>query len=59
MIKHKLTALLFTAGLFFTAVAQPTHAVTDSEKKYKDAKELYVKEQFALAYPLFKALKAE
>ena len=57
MIKHKLTALLFAAGLYCTAVAQPTNAVTDPEKKYKDAKELFVKEQYALAYPLFKELK--
>ncbi len=59
MIKHKLFALLFTAGLFATAIAQPTNAVTDPEKKYKDAKELFVKEQFALAYPLFKELKEQ
>jgi len=59
MIKHKLFALLFTAGLYCTVVAQPTNAVTDPEKKYKDAKELFVKEQFALAYPLFKELKEQ
>jgi tetratricopeptide (TPR) repeat protein len=59
MIKHKLAALLITAGLYFTAMAQPTHAVTDTEKKYKDAKELFVKEQFALAYPLLKELKEQ
>ena len=59
MIKHKLTALLLTAGLYFAATAQPTHAVTDTEKKYKDAKELFVKEQFALAYPLLKELKEQ
>jgi tetratricopeptide (TPR) repeat protein len=59
MIKHKLAALLITAGLYFTATAQPTHAVTDTEKKYKDAKELFVKEQFALAYPLLKELKEQ
>jgi tetratricopeptide (TPR) repeat protein len=58
MIKYKLITLLFSAGLFFTAAAQPTHTVTDTEKKYKDAKELFVKEQFALAYPLLKELKA-
>ena len=59
MIKHKLTALLLTAGLYFAATAQPTHAVTDTEEKYKDAKELFVKEQFALAYPLLKELKEQ
>ena len=59
MIKHKLIALLVTAGFYFAAIAQPTHVVTDPEKKYKDAKELFVKEQYALAYPLFKALKQQ
>ncbi|MGC4099871.1 tetratricopeptide repeat protein [Ferruginibacter sp.] len=59
MIKHKLTALLFSAGLYLAATAQPTHAVTDPEKKYKDAKELFVKEQYALAYPLLKELKEQ
>jgi tetratricopeptide (TPR) repeat protein len=59
MIKHKFIALLLTAGLYITATAQATHAVTDPEKKYKDAKELFVKEQYALAYPLFKELKAQ
>jgi len=59
MIKHKLTALLIAAGLYVAAAAQPTHAVTDPEKKYKDAKELFVKEQFALAYPLLRELKEQ
>jgi len=59
MIKHKLTALVIAAGLYFSAVAQPTNAVTDPEKKFKDAKELFVREQFALAYPLLKELKAQ
>ncbi|MEI8058845.1 MAG: tetratricopeptide repeat protein [Ferruginibacter sp.] len=57
MIKYKLITLLLSAGLFFAVTAQPTHTVTDVEKKYKDAKELFVKEQYALAYPLLKALK--
>lgn len=59
MIKYKFTALLFSVGLFITSFAQSTHWVTDTEKKYKDAKELFVKEQFALAYPLFKELKEQ
>ena len=59
MIKHKLFILLFAAGITATAMAQPTAVVTDPEKKYKDAKELFVKEQYALAYPLFRELKQE
>lgn len=55
MIKQKILLLLaaFTCTASFS---QPTHAVTDAEKKYKDAKELFVKEQYALAYPLLSDL---
>ena len=59
MIKQKITLLLATAVFSFSAFSQPTHAVTDPEKKFKDAKELFVRDQFALAYPLFAELKAE
>jgi tetratricopeptide (TPR) repeat protein len=59
MIKHKLLTLFFATGLSVAVFAQPTHTVTDSEKKYKDAKELFVKEQYALAYPLLKVLKEQ
>jgi hypothetical protein len=58
MIKQKITALLFAAAVSLSAFSQPTHAVTDPEKKFKDAKALFVQEQFALAYPLFAELKA-
>ncbi len=58
MIKHKITALLLLTVISFSSFAQPTHAITDPEKKFKEAKELFVKEQFALAYPLFAELKA-
>ena len=57
MTKHQklLTPLLVLLSL--SLYAQPTHSVTDPEKKYKEAKELFVKEQYALAYPLIKELK--
>lgn len=58
MIKRKIFLFLFTAVFSCTAFAQPTNVITDPEKKYKDAKELFVREQFALAYPLFAELKA-
>ncbi len=58
MIKQKITLLLLAAIVSFSAFAQPTNAITDPEKKYKEAKELFVREQFALAYPLFAELKA-
>jgi tetratricopeptide (TPR) repeat protein len=58
MIKQKIALLLFAAIISFSTFAQPSHAITDPEKKFKDAKELFVREQFALAYPLFAELKA-
>ncbi|MBS1513289.1 MAG: tetratricopeptide repeat protein [Bacteroidetes bacterium] len=59
MIKHKLTVLLLSAGLCLSATAQPTSKVTDPEKQFKDAKELFVMGQYALAYPLLKDLKEQ
>jgi len=58
MIRHKIAHLLFAAVLSSTAFAQPTHSITDPEKKFKDAKALFVNDQFALAYPLLAELKA-
>ena len=57
-MKQKIFLSLFLAALSFTSFAQPTHAVTDPEKQYKEVKEYFVKEQYALAYPLLKELKA-
>jgi len=59
MMKQKITFLLLAAIFSLPAFSQPTHVITDTEKKYKDAKELFVKEQFALAYPVFAGLKAQ
>ena len=58
MIKLKITVLAVSSTFSFSAYSQPTHAITDPEKKFKDAKELFVKDQYALAYPLFAELKA-
>ncbi len=50
---------MVTAILTLSSLAQPTHAIADPEKQYKEAKELFVKEQYALAYPLLRNLKAD
>jgi tetratricopeptide (TPR) repeat protein len=50
-----LIAVLFSVSLF----AQPTHVFTDAEKKFKDAKELFIKQQYALAYPLLQEVKLQ
>ena len=59
MIKQKITFLLLLAAFSFSAFSQPTNAITDPEKKFKDAKAFFVQEQYALAYPLFAELRAQ
>jgi tetratricopeptide (TPR) repeat protein len=50
--------LFFIFSIIFTSIfSQANHVNIDEEKQYKDAKELFVKEQYALAYPLLKELK--
>lgn len=58
-MNQKIFSLLLAAIAGGTAIAQPTHTVTDPEKKYKEAKEFFVKEQYAFAYPLVKELKQQ
>ena len=52
-----LYSLLLLLAATTTSYAQPTHTITDPERKYKEAKEFFVKEQYALAYPMMKELK--
>ncbi|MBC7534999.1 MAG: tetratricopeptide repeat protein [Ferruginibacter sp.] len=52
-----LITLLLTA-FSFSVFSQATHTVLDPEKKYKDVKEMIMKEQYALAYPITKELKS-
>ncbi|MEP7143535.1 MAG: tetratricopeptide repeat protein [Ferruginibacter sp.] len=52
--------LLLIAVVFSMAVfSQPTHVFTDPEKKFKEAKDLFVKQQYALAYPLLQEVKLQ
>ncbi len=41
----------------FCSLAQQTRFYADPEEKFKEAKEYFQKEQYSLAYPLFKELK--
>ena len=50
---------LFFAAASFSSFAQPTHSITDKEHSYKEAKEFFVKEQYAWAYPMLKELKKQ
>lgn len=58
-MKQKISLMLLAAAIAVSAFSQPTHHITDPERKYKEAKEFFVKEQYALAYPLMKELKLQ
>ena len=59
MIKHKILLTLLVTFIGYNSFSQASYVNIDIEKKYKEAKELFVKEQFALAYPLLKELKQQ
>ena len=56
---RKISILCFAVLSVVSAQAQYTKANDDPDTDFKLAKELYQKEQFSLAYPLFKMLYAE
>src|SRR5689334_15773090 len=52
----------FLAAAIFLSIpvfAQQTRFYTDPEEKFKDAREYFQKEQYSLAFPLFKELKQD
>ena len=59
MMKLKYPFLLIAVLFSFSIFAQPTHVITDAEKKFKEAKELFIKQQYALAYPLLQEVKQQ
>ncbi|HTB51527.1 MAG TPA: tetratricopeptide repeat protein [Ferruginibacter sp.] len=59
MKKQKIIFSLLAIVFSFTAFAQPTAVITDPQKNYKEAKELFIKKEYALAYPLLKELKQQ
>ena len=50
---------LLTTAIFLHIIsfAQQTRFYSDNEEKFKEAKEYFQKEQYSLAYPLFRELK--
>src|SRR5665647_3759700 len=58
-MKKQFPLLLFAVIFSIAAFSQPTHVFTDAEKKFKEAKELFVKQQYALAYPLLQEVKLQ
>jgi tetratricopeptide (TPR) repeat protein len=58
MVKHTRSILLIFSLLFcVTTFSQQTHVFTDAEKKFKEAKQLFVQQQYGLAYPLLQEVK--
>lgn len=57
----KRTYLLLLATIFgaTSIFAQATHVFTDSEKKFKAVKDLFIQKQYALAYPLLEELRQQ
>ena len=53
----KYTLLITAVLLSYCSYTQQTRFYTDPEEKFKEAKEYFQKEQYSLAYPLFKELK--
>ena len=56
-MKNRSIALVATVFSVFSLQAQQTRIFTDPQDKFKEAKEYYQKEQYSLAYPLFKELQ--
>lgn len=59
MIKQKILLILLSVFTSFSVFSQATFTVNDPEKKYKEVKEMIVKEAYAQAYPLTRELKAQ
>ena len=59
MMKQKFPLLLLAVLFSFSIFAQPTLVFTDAEKQFKEAKELFIKQQYALAYPLLQEVKKQ
>src|SRR5215510_2516331 len=56
-MKNRILAFSATVISVVSLNAQQTRIFTDPQEKFKEAKELYQKEQYSLAYPLFKELQ--
>src|SRR5215212_4189730 len=54
---NRLFSVLTLVLISFTAVSQANFNVTDPERSFKEAKDFFIQEQYALAYPLLKDLK--
>ena len=56
-MKNRIIASVAAVISVFSLQAQQTRIYTDPQEKFKEAKEYYQKDQYSLAYPLFKELQ--
>lgn len=56
MVIKKISVSLILFFILFASFAQPTHIVTDTQKKYKEARDFFYQNDFEQAYPLLKEL---
>ena len=56
MVIKKISVSLILFFILSTSYAQPTHIVTDTQKKYKEARDFFYQNDFEQAYPLLKEL---
>ncbi len=59
MIKKPIVFLAILSIFSLPLFSQQTYVYTDTERKFKEAKDLFVKQQYALAYPLLQEVKHE
>ena len=57
MLQKYWTIVVFFLSFSCPVFAQQTHVFIDAENKFKEAKDLFVQQQYALAYPLLQAVK--
>lgn len=58
-MKQPFILLIFAVLLSMPAIAQFNHSNSDTEKKFKEAGELFRNRQYSLAYPLLQELKLQ
>lgn len=58
-MKRPILFLLPAMLCSLASMSQPTHVFTDPELKFKKAKDLFVQQQYALAYPLLQEVKKQ
>jgi tetratricopeptide (TPR) repeat protein len=56
-MKRKIVIVTLSLLFSFSVYCQPTHVFTDAERNFKEAKALFIQQQYGLAYPLLQQLK--